>query len=213
MKWAGDRWQPKPHSRAFNNVVLGRGFWCCRHPEAARPLGLEGVFLMLRWVWRCCHYPHVPLQAGGAAQPIWPHGCGCTGHIWLGRCGGLSRGSLAVLHLHLPLFPTLPAGGRRLLRLLVGCCGVGRRGDKGVLSHPAVGLGWLLSPRGSRRPPGQSEPGQTWRAAFMLAVLSCEGGRTIWSPLCQPNKPRNAGQALQILLTAAVRRAEPATRT
>lgn len=43
------------------------------------------------------------------------------------------------------------------------------------------------------------------RACFLLVVLSCEGGRTIWSSPCQPNKIRNAGQALQILLTAAGR--------
>lgn len=38
---------------------------------------------------------------------------------------------------------------------------------------------------------------------LLLAVLSCKGGRTIWSPLRQPNKTQNAGQALQIPLTSA----------
>lgn len=63
---------------------------------------------------------------------------------------------------------------------------------------PAMGLGW-----GESSVHGAQASPELVRACFLLVVLSCEGGRTIWSSPCQPNKIRNAGQALQIPLTAA----------
>jgi len=81
-------------------------------------------------------------------------------------------------------------------------------------SHPIRLWGWGRSSAWgvSGQPLGRSEPSQAWRSAFLLAVPSCEGGRTIWSPLRQPNKPGNAGQELQIPLTAVGHGAEAATR-
>lgn len=80
----------------------------------------------------------------------------------------------------------------------------------GVSSHPTVGLGWLLTLGGVQAAPGVVGAWPATKICFLLAVLSFEGGRTIWSPLRRPNKPGNAGQALQIPLTAVGRRAEPA---
>lgn len=136
---------------------------------------------------RCPHVPPLPAQ-----WPIWLHGCSGVGHIWPGRCG-CTRGG----HHQLCVSASLSA--------LSPCCGsqstlVCHRGSWEGCGCPLLLWGW--GGGGSSVHGAQASP-ELVRACFLLVVLSCEGGRTIWSSPCQPNKIRNAGQALQILLTAA----------
>lgn len=147
------------------------------------------------WLWalphhvlRCC--PHVPPLP--ARWSIWPRGCGDVGHIWPGRCGCSGGGVIASCVFLPPPLPSLPAVAHSPPWFAIE--GAGK--DVGVLSCYGAGG---YSVHGTQAAPGLV------RACFLLVVLSCEGGRTIWSSPCQPNKIRNAGQALQILLTAAGR--------
>lgn len=117
---------------------------------------------------------------------------------------GARRGGRWQLCFHLPLFPPLAAVGRRSRGLPWG----GKEGRHGSPVASCCGAGVAPQPWG-----GPGSPRASWSLGrhkdllFLLAVPSCEGGRTIWSPLRQPNKPGNAGQALQIPLTTADRRA------
>lgn len=118
------------------------------------------------------------------------------GSIWLRRRGAHLAGQMWLLggSLRVPTSlsaPFLPAVGQsppwRGRVRVPSCCGAAQGGD--------------FSQRrgGSGQPPG-------WLGAeicFLLVVPSREGGRTIWSPLRQPKKPGNAGQAPQIPLTGS----------
>ena len=119
---------------------------------------------------------------------------------WLRRRGAhlarqmwlLGGGVIASCVFLPPPLPSLPAVAHSPPWFAIE--GAGK--DVGVLSCYGAGG---YSVHGTQAVPGLV------RACFLLVVLSCEGGRTIWSSPCQPNKIRNAGQALQILLTAAGR--------
>lgn len=177
-------------------------------PEASGPLGLGRVFLILRQGGRVVPLSPCALSGGGSS---WAHLAmrlrlaHLAGQMW-----GLSKGVAGSFVFPSPssqspghasqVTPALP-------RLLWG----GKAGTHESHLTPLWGWGGS-SVWGVSATPGRREPGQTRRSAFVLALPSCESGRTIWSPLRQPNKPGNAGQALQIPLTAAGCRAEPATR-
>lgn len=128
----------------------------------------------------CCCCPHVPSWRGGADQPIWPGGCGRCGAHLAGQMWGLGEGvagSCVSISLSFPLSPLWVSGH-------AGCRGVGRRGGTGVLSHPAVGLGWLLSPGGVQAAPG---PVGAWAGTkICFFCLRCRAARVEgpYGPLC-----------------------------
>lgn len=177
-------------------------FGCCfLHPQD--PLAWGGRVLILRQGWR------LPPLSPCALSPSGHTSAAGTGHIWPGRCGVSARGSPAVACFHLPLIPNLPTVGHSSARLHVGWEG----GDTWESCPiPLWGWGGCSAQGGPGSPPASGSLARHGDLLLLLAVLSCEGGRTIWSPLRQPNKPGNAGQALQIPLTAVGCGAEPATR-
>lgn len=201
-RWGAHRWGG--WTGAFGTAFCSSG----------DPLAWEGGLDFKAGLEGAVPVPTCPRRQGG--EQLSPSGHAAVagmGHIWLGRCGGSARGSPAVVCFHLPLFPSSPRRGSQVTPAPRRLLWSGKQGTRGSPVPYCCGTGVAPQPReGLGSPwPGWS-PGQARRSAFLLAIPSCEGGRTIWSPLRQPNKPGNAGQALQIPLTAAGHRAEPATR-
>lgn len=175
---------PTPSREDRAGMPLGDGIISLPEtPRSINPLGWGGFpdCRAVGWVLPR-PTPMSPRALVAIPKSIWlrRRGAHLAGQMWL------PGGSLRVpTSLSTPFLPTVgqspPWRGRARVP---SCCGAARGGD------------FSQRKGGSGQPPG-------WLGAeicFLLVVLSREGGRTIWSSLRQPNKPGNAGQALQIPL-------------
>lgn len=144
--------------------------------------GGGGVFLIFKaWLEGAAAVPTCPRGGEEQISPSGQAAAAGVGHIWLGRCGGSARGSLAVVFPSPSLSPSRRCGSQ-VTRAAVGWEGGEARESCRILLW---GWGGSSALGGSRQPPGQLEPGQAQRSAFFACGAELRG----WKDHMVPSAP------------------------